>query len=160
MNDYAAAPVQPIVQGLITIVVINAVPTPVFQGKGVSSIQRTPVTPSTPVVSPAGDFVLILDQGLPGNAGEVQPTNPNTVPPTPPQPDARTQVQLRGSLTAAVPGGTSIDEIGVSYVFPSPAPGDGGFTAIRLVFAAAGAPTDPSLVAANGAEVIVWKGIQ
>ncbi len=150
--DYAAAPIQPIVQGLLT-VSGAAVPPPLgphiptFQGKGVSSVTRT-------VAGADIIYTLFLDEGLPGNAGELQP-GPTVLGP---QPDARTLINIRGSLANAVHGGTSIVATGVTYAQPSLT--DGGFTAILLVFTNdIPAAVDPTDDVASGIEIIVWKGL-
>lgn len=149
--DYAAAPIQPIVQGLLTVSGAGVPPPlgphiPTFQGKGVSAVTRT-VAGATIV------YTLLLDEGLPGNAGELQP-GPTILGP---QPDARTLINIRGSLTNAIPGGTSIVATGVGYAEPGP---DGGVTAILLVFTD-DTPTavDPTDDVASGVEIIVWKGL-
>jgi hypothetical protein len=59
MSNYDAAPIQPIINGIITIV--GGVP--VFTGRGISSIVRTAAG------ALLGDFTLMLDFGLPGNVG-------------------------------------------------------------------------------------------
>jgi len=145
--DYAAAPIQPIVQGLLTVVIVDGVPTPSFAGKGVSAVTRT-VTPTTII------YMLFLDVGLPGNAGELQP-GPTVLGP---QPDARTLVNIRGSISNIVPGGTSIVATGVTYAVPSLV--DGGDTAILLVFTNdTPVAVDPMGAVASGVEIIVWKGL-
>lgn len=145
--DYAAAPIQPIVQGLLTVAIVAGSPVPTFEGKGVSSVTRT--VAGTDIV-----YTLILDEGLPGNAGELQP-GPTILGP---QPDARTLINIRGSLANAVHGGTSIVATGVTYAQPSLA--DGGLTAVLLVFTdATPAAVDPMGTVASGVEIIIWKGL-
>ncbi len=151
--DYAAAPIQPIVQGLLT-VSGAAVPPPLgphiptFQGKGVSSVTRTQ-TPTTIL------YTLFLDVGLPGNAGELQP-GPGLLG-FETQPDARTLINIRGSATAPAPGGTTIASTGVAYGVIGP---DGGLMAVLLVFTnAAQVAVDPTDAVASGVEIIVWKGL-
>jgi len=153
MTDYAAAPIQPIVQGLLTIVA----GAPVFTGVG-ATVKRTTGGAAL------GDFTFTLDPGLPGNAGELAPTGTFS-PPVPgitvAAPDPRALVTMRGSLTNAVPGATSINGIGVSYNTPSAPPlGDGGDTTVRVVLTVAGVATDPTGTAASGAEIVIWKGVQ
>jgi len=146
--DYAAAPIQPIVQGLLTVAIVNGTPTPTFEGKGVSGVTRTAL--------PGGDIVytLTLDEGLPGNAGELQP-GPTIVGP---QPDARTLINIRGSLTNVVVGGTSIVATGVTYAEPSLT--DGGLATVLLVFTdTTPAAVDPMGAVASGVEIIIWKGL-
>jgi len=157
MTDYAAAPIQPIVQGLLTVAVVAGTPTPTFMGKGVSSVTRT----VTPTVPPDIIYTLILDEGLPGNAGELQPSQLIVGPPAVliPQPDARTLINIRGSLLNSVIGGTSIVATGVTYAQPTPG-GDGGFTAVLFVFTdTTPAAVDPMDPVASGVEIIIWKGL-
>lgn len=146
MTDYAAAPIQPIVQGLLTVDPVSHVPT--FHGKGVSAVTRTAV--GADIL-----YTLTLDEGLPGNAGELQP-GPTVLGP---QPDARTLINIRGSLTNAIVGGTSIVATGVTYIAPSTSP-DGGVTEVLLVFTnAVPAAVDPTGTVASGVEIIIWKGL-
>ncbi len=139
MADYAATPVQPIVQGVMTVDPITL--TPSFQGTGVSQVTR----------SAQGVYQLTLDPGLPGNAGEVAPGAAGR----PPALDLRTLVNIRGS-TYPVPGGSDISGIGVSYIDPSVA--DGGLQQVQLVFTEVetGLGVDPTGVTSTGIEVIVW----
>jgi hypothetical protein len=153
--DYAAAPIQPIVQGLLTVAIVAGTPVPSFEGKGVSSVIRT--FSSTDII-----YTLILDEGLPGNAGELQPGPVVTGSILPgPQPDARTLINIRGSPTNAIAGGTSIVATGVSYGMPSQGSGgDGGYTAVFLVFTdTTPAAVDPMGAVASGVEIIIWKGL-
>ncbi len=154
--DYAAAPIQPIVQGLLTVAIVAGTPVPTFEGKGVSSVMRT----VAPTVPPDIIYTLILDVGLPGNAGELQPGPLLGTPPLPgPQPDARTLINIRGSAMNSVAGGTSIVATGVTYAQPTPG-GDGGFTAVLLVFTdTTPAAVDPMGTVASGVEIIIWKGL-
>jgi hypothetical protein len=158
MSDYAAAPIQPIVQGLLTVDPVSLAPT--FTGRGVRSVTRTTAAgPPAQIL-----YTLFLDPGLPGNAGELQPSLPISVAfPVgfPTQPDARSLVTVRGSATNAIPGSTSIANVGVFYSVPSAGPGtDGGDTAILLVFTnAVPAAVDPTGAVASGVEIIVWKGL-
>lgn len=152
MTDYAAAPIQPIVQGLLTVDIVGGVPVPTFQGKGVSAVTRT--AGGVQIV-----YELTLDEGLPGNAGELQPSPIDLGPPLVlgPQPDARTLINIRGSLTNVIPGGTSIVATGVTYAVAGM---DGGFTEVLLVFTdATPAAVDPTGAVASGVEIIVWKGL-
>jgi hypothetical protein len=146
MTDYAAAPIQPIVQGLLTVDPVTLVPT--FEGKGVASVTRT-------VAGTSILYTLTLDEGLPGNAGELQPGPTFAL--ILQQPDARTLVTARGSITNAVPGATSVAGIGVAY---GQIGEDGGFKAVLIVFTdATHTAVDPTGAVANGAEIIVWKGL-
>lgn len=70
MTDYASAPVQPIVQGLVTTVSQEVGPTLLtFFGKGI--IRSGPLgsvgVPGAPVALGVGDYLLSLDAGLPGD---------------------------------------------------------------------------------------------
>lgn len=147
MTDYAAAPIQPIVQGLLTVDPVSLVPT--FTGRGVRAVTRTTAAgPPAQIL-----YTLFLDPGLPGNAGELQSGPPIVGP----QPDARTLVTIRGSATNVIPGSTSIASTGVFYGVLS---ADGGDTAILLVFTdAVPAAVDPTGAVASGVEIIVWKGL-
>jgi hypothetical protein len=159
--DYAATPIQPVVQGLITITT-NVSGGPVsFQGRGVSSIVRTPGSPNA-----TGDFTLILDQGVPGTYAET---------PTPAAPaaggvstapfDPRSLLTARGSPTNANPGASSIPNLAVMYgnivagaFVVAPVAGI-GWTAIRVVCTTSAAVVeDPCATFANGVEIISWKG--
>ncbi len=111
MANYDAAPIQPIINGLITASEAG----PLFVGRGISSIMRTPGGAGV------GDYLLILDQGTPGSVG----LDPNY---------ARTMLTQRGTL-GVNPGGTTITQQAVSY--PSTA-------TIRIVLSTAGAGVDPA----------------
>lgn len=130
MSDYAAAPIQPIVQGLLT--VAGVVPT--FSGRGVSDVARFA----------AGVYDLTLDEGLIGNGGEIDPAK------------ARAIVTVRGSATNALTDGTTITSVAVSYNTPG---ADGGMTVMRITLAG-GSPLaviDPTGTDAGGVEVILFK---
>jgi hypothetical protein len=91
MTNYAAAPIQPIINGILSIVG----GAPVFTGRGVGMIMRTAGGATF------GDFTIILDQGLPGDVA-IDPDY------------ARTMITQRGTL-GAVPGGTTINQQAVTY---------------------------------------------
>lgn len=140
MTNYAAAPIQPIVDGLVTF----SGGVPFFDGKGVSAIVR-----GTPL---HGDFILTLDVGLPGNAGAVPFFEPQPFPPPAlpfaPDPDVRTLVTPLGFPLSGVAS------IGVSYI-PSALTGVGA-PQIEVVMTNAGFnPVDPS----GGFLIVVWRGI-
>ena len=139
MADYAATPIQPIVQGVLTVDAITLVPT--FFGTGVSKATR----------SAQGVYQLTLDPGLPGNAGEVAPA----IAGGPPALNLRSLVTIRGS-TFPVAGGSDIAGIGVSYIDPSAS--DGGLQQVQLVFTEieTSLGVDPTGQTATGVEVIVW----
>jgi hypothetical protein len=129
--DVAAAPLQPILQGLITIVGGN----PVFTGKGASGIFRGAFP---------GTFLLPLDQGLPGAVG----IDPNF---------ARAVITIRGQTTGGLPV-TTIDQKAITYVngFPNP-PSPVPLSAVRVALTVDGVGTDPTGSAASGCEIIVWR---
>jgi len=160
MTDYAAAAVQPIVQGLLTVsgAVGPAVPhTPTFSGRGVSAVSRTAL----------GVYLFTLDAGLPGNAGETsavgaayalnnQPGAGSGASSTTnvPAPNTRSALTVRGSSGAAPAGATTITSIGITWLTPG---ADGAFTQFQLVFTAAGVAVDPSDAVAAGCEIVIWK---
>jgi hypothetical protein len=163
MTDYAATSVQPIVQGLLTVSgpLATAPNVPTFTGKGVSAVARVAVGP---VIS----YVFTLDAGLPGNAGEVEPTGaayPAAQVPgagagassltNVPVPDVRSYFAIRGSSTATPANSTTIVSTAVTWLTPG---ADGGFTQFRLVFLnAAAATVDPSDINAAGVEIVIGK---
>jgi hypothetical protein len=140
--DYAAAPVQPLVQGLLTVDPISLVPT--FQGRGVSSVTRPSI----------GVYNLNLDVGLPGNAGELAATSPTTLPAA----DIRSMITMRGSPTNPILAfSTSVTDYTVDYINPGP---DGGIRTIQLVFQTwAQSPVDPTGNDAAGVEIAVFRGV-
>lgn len=146
MSDYASTPVQPIVQGLVTIPTGVPGDTPVFFGRGISSVVRD-------VASAQGAFILTLDEGLPGG-GALQPTPDDVL--IPPAPDARTYVTVRGG--SGTPPATTITQIAVSYL-TNATPGV-GIDRIEVVLSIAGAGTDPVGAAGSGFEILVWKGVE
>jgi hypothetical protein len=157
-------PLQCIVQGLLTVSGAQAVKplTPTFAGRGVSDVVR--VAGTNPTIA----YVLTLDEGLPGNAGEVVPEGgayPAALVPgagsgassltNVPTPDIRCAFAIRGSSTNAVIGGTSIASIAVSYITPGP---DGGFTQVQLIFQdTTGTAVDPTDAVAAGIEILIQK---
>jgi hypothetical protein len=134
MNDYAAAPVQPIAQGLVT---VGPGPnfTTTFFGRGVQAITRTA----------AGAYRLVLDEGLPGNAGETEPLPVGLAAPA--APDGRTMITLRAGGAAA-----NISAVLVGYAQTAPPPADGGLNVVE-VFLQALIPTDADF------EIVVWLGV-
>ncbi|HYX20031.1 MAG TPA: hypothetical protein VFA98_04230 [Thermoanaerobaculia bacterium] len=164
MTDYAATSVQPIVQGLLTVsgAAAPSPHVPTFTGRGVSAVARV-------VVAGNIAYVFTLDAGLPGNAGEVEPSGvaypaaqvpgagsgaelPQT---NVPVPDVRSYFTLRGSSSAVIPGSSTITSTAVTWLTPGV---DGGFTQFQLVFLnAAGATVDPTDLVAAGVEIVIGK---
>ncbi len=138
MTDYAGtSPFQPIVQGLVTFPAGVAPLSPVeFTGEGISFIERVPLFGN-------GAYLLTLDEGLPGNAGAVQPgaspiNNPNV----------RTMITVRGS---GVPPVSPIATQAVLYV-NSPTPGVGADQLLIVMQNIVPTFADPPA----GFEIIVW----
>lgn len=168
MTDYAAAAVQPIVQGLITVSGLSGTVT--FTGRGaklIPSLQPSPAGVGRDNTHAQGVFVLTLDVGLPGNAGAVEPFPNNAVPPTlaPAAPLPRTLVDVRAPFVAGLPVPTTLTAVSVAYGnFTGPAsvtpPVDGSLTQVMVVVAAGAVLSDPFTPNANGLEVIVWAGVE
>ncbi len=154
MGDYAAAPSEPIVQGLIMIVTPAIGPSfPTFSGTGVSLIVRTPA--GAPFMgSPAGDYLLTLDPGLPGDVALDLIFG-------------RSFLTVRGSFSNPVHGSTTIDQKSISYAaspsfgvyVASPLPGIGSnVVRVILVASSTGLGTDPSGANGSGCEIVIWRG--
>jgi hypothetical protein len=125
MTDYAAAPLQPIANCVIDVLS----PTLFDGGQGILSVVRTPA--GAPLFgSAAGDFLITLDPGLPGDVG----LDGNF---------GRTTLTQRGTL-GLLAGGTTITGEAVSY--PSQ-------TTVRVVFTVGTVATDPAET-----EVLIWRG--
>jgi len=141
MADYAAAPIQPIVQGLVTTVAGPPIVSSFF-GRGVRKITR--------VAGPPISYRLVLDPGLPGNAGALEPLV-DTVPPTPPvAPDPRTMIQLRSGPTVTAQVVTyAASSILVDGVAPPP---DGSLNVVVITLIAV-TPVDADF------EIITWVGV-
>jgi len=139
MADYSAAPIQPIVQGLVTTVAGPPIVSSFF-GRGIRKITRVS----------AGLYRLVLDPGLPGNAGALEPLV-DTVPPTPPAaPDPRTTIQLRSGPTVTAQVVTyAASSIALDGIAPLL---DGSLNVIVVTLAAA-APVDADF------EIITWVGV-
>jgi hypothetical protein len=137
MTDYAVTPFQPIVQGVVTFPNGVGPSTPVeFTGVGVSAISRA-------VGFPLGAYVLDLDEGLPGNAGAVQPgASPIS------DPNVRTMVTVRGS---GAPPISIISTTAVLYLL-SPTPGVGADQVLIVMQTFPVALADPPA----GFEIIIW----
>ncbi|HYX22233.1 MAG TPA: hypothetical protein VFA98_15425 [Thermoanaerobaculia bacterium] len=137
MTDYAAAPVQPILQGLVTTLggVTN------FFGRGVEKI--------THVVG-SGLYRLVLDAGLPGNAGAVEPSPEGAL--LPAAPDTRTMITRRtnpnitsGPLVTYVPSSLVADGV-------EPPP-DGSLNVVVVLFIGPPEQADADF------EIITWTGV-
>ena len=127
MTDYAAAPAQPILQGLVTLTEtgIN------FFGIGV--VQTGPFAPQR---VGAGDYILTLDRGLPGDVA-IDP------------PFARTQITPRALVVGTA---SLVVAKAVNYIVNPLTPGV-GCTQIEILFADVGGdPVDSPF------EIIVRRG--
>lgn len=138
MADYSAAPVQPIVAGLVSF----AAGVWSFSGKGCQAF----------VGHAAGNFLLLLDPGLIGNAGAVQAL-PVQVPGFPP--DATPNPDVRSIVTVRGPFPSGIFNIAVRYT-TDPAAGVGAIAIQVLLANAANVLTDPPV---GGFDILVWKGL-
>lgn len=155
MSDYAAATVQVIAEGLLT---IDAAGNPQITGQGFASVARASVN--------AGDFLLDLEEGT-----GVADINSGTIvnrPGTGGLPDGRigpngldtrllrVMMTMRGGTTA--PGSTTISDMSVGFIA---APGT---TQIRIALGdPLDLPTDPMGAGApnadgGGLEIIVFYG--
>jgi len=145
MADYAAAPIQPIVQGIVTGVIPAPGVVTTFFGRGVSKITRVG----------AGQYRMILDAGLPGNAGEIEPLPEpvlgQPIPVGPVAPDARTLVTLRGTTTTVTQALASYAQSSVLVDGVAP-PVDGGLNVVEVTLIAL-APIDATF------EIVVWLGV-
>ncbi len=171
MTDYAAAAVQPIVQGLITVSALGGVVT--FTGRGarlIPSLLASPNGIGRDNTHAQGVFVLTLDVGLPGNAGAVEPSPDGAIPPTlvPAAPLPRSLVTVRAPTVAGVVVPSTLLSVSVAYGnFTGPAsvtpPIDGSLTQVMIVVsttALVGGLADPLTPNGNGVEVIVWAGVE
>jgi hypothetical protein len=137
VTDYSPILFQPIVQGVVTFP--NGVlpgSTVVFDGEGISGIARA-------VGFPSGAYILNLDEGLPGNAGAVQPGTSVLV-----NPNVRTMITTRGSGTPPI---SPITNTAVLYLL-SPVLGVGADQVIVVM------QTFPTMFAdpPAGFEIIIW----
>jgi len=160
MADYAAAAVQPIVQGLVTIPSNTSGNAYLFSGRGCTPVQTPPAARTVGVI------ILTLDVGLPGNAGAVEPlpdVNGVPLPAGPLAPLPRTLITMRSPSAGAA---TTLDSISVAYGnFTVPTPADGSLTQIAITLATSGGVlTDPVTTttppAANGFEIVVFAGVE
>lgn len=130
MTDYAAAPVQPIAQGLITLVGENVT------GIAFFGIGIVPSGPNGPLRNGVGDYTLTLDRGLPGNVAMDPPFGRVLITPRATAPGVPTLV-LQKSQTFLV----------------NPVPGVGA-DKIRILFTGAGGTTPID----SEFEIIIWRG--
>jgi len=147
MADYAAAPLQPLAQALLT---IDASGTPQIAGRGFSSVARG--------AAPVGNFMLTLDEGTgvadvgSGPDFTVGIIGPNGLDPR----LARVALTMRGGTTA--PGTTTISDL--NAVFTS-IPGQGAQLEIGLAIdpATPADPMGPGAPNANGGglEIMLWQ---
>jgi hypothetical protein len=135
MTDYAATPVQPIVQGLITLVDPDVPADGInFFGKGILL-----TGPLAPVRTAAGNYTLTLDPGLPGDVA-IDP------------PFGRFLITIRG--TVGVP--TIIENKSIAYLTsPTLSATAVGANQIQILLAdSAGALSEFD---GEGVEIILWR---
>ncbi len=149
MADYAAVPVQPVAQALLT---IDAAGNPQVTGRGFSTVVRATANP--------GDFLITMDEGVgaadvgSGPDFTVGVIGPNGLDPR----FARVSLTMRGGTTP--PGTTTIQDRSASL---TSTPGEGA-TQIRVTLRNTGNTlTDPmgaGVPNANGSglEIMVWNG--
>jgi len=130
--------IQCIAQGVVSYVAGS----PVWNGEGIELCGR--FAPGG-IVVPAGAVALVLDEGLPGNAGAVPPGAGVLL-----DPNVRTMITVRGD-PALVPPATPIATKAVLYL-PSAIPGVGATTLLLVTTDAASILTDPFAM-----EVMVWR---
>jgi hypothetical protein len=137
VTEYAGIVFQPIVQGVVTFPSGVGPGSPVeFDGEGVSNIARLAGFPN-------GAYVLTLDQGLPGNAGAVQPGGGFLI-----DPNVRTMISCRG---AGAPPNSIIVTTAVLYLL-SPVVGVGANQILVVMETFPPALADPPA----GFEIITW----
>ena len=155
MSDYAAASLQVIAEGLLT---IDAAGDPQITGQGFASVTRASINP--------GDFRIDLEEGV--GVADVSSGSIVNVPGTNGYPDGRVgpngldtrllrvAMTMRGGTTA--PGTTTIADMSVGFVAAA------GTTQIRIALGNAfEVPTDPMgfgapNAAGGGLEIIVFYG--
>jgi len=133
MTDYAAAPAQPIVQGLLS---VSGIEVPIISFFGIGIVQTGPFAP---LRNGAGDYTLTLDPGLPGDVA-IDP------------PFGRVLLNIRA--TAGTP--TAVVSKSITYITsPSANPVLVGANQVRILLAnLAGVGIDPE----NALEIIIWRG--
>lgn len=124
---------QCIAQGVVTFVA----GAPVWNGEGIAFCTRFPLVPN-------GAVTLLLDEGLPGNAGAV-PTGAGILL----DPNVRTIVTIRG--TPGVPPATTIATKAVLYL-PNAIPGVGSTTILIVTLDNTLTLADPFAM-----EVVCWR---
>jgi len=137
MTDYAAVPVQPIVQGLITLVNPD-VPDDGIDFFGIGIVQNGPFAP---VRNGAGSYTLTRDPGLPGDVA----INPLF---------GRFMMTVCGPNGIAAGAPTAIESKSLTYL-TSPLLNANlvGANQIEIFLAAGGAGTDFE----TGLEIILWR---
>lgn len=120
MSDYAATPVQPILQGLVTPFGVDGFSGITFFGIGVVQTGL-----NKPFFNGAGDYILTLDKGLPGDVA----INPDF---------ARTQITIRPFIPGTP---TNVVTKAVNYIV-NPTPGVGCDKIEILLADSAGVGTD------------------
>ncbi len=135
MTDYAAAPVQPIVQGLLRVFTIDSTPMLAFFGIGILL-----TGPNAPLYMGTGHYILTLDPGLPGDVA-IDP------------PFGRTLLTVRGPTGGAAGTPTAIEGKSINYI-PSPVAGVGANKIEIFLVNSAGTGTDPEVAL----EIVLWRG--
>ncbi|HYX22232.1 MAG TPA: hypothetical protein VFA98_15420 [Thermoanaerobaculia bacterium] len=133
MTDYAAAPAQPVLQGLITL------KNPQVPAQGINFFGEGIVQsgPDAPLYVGSGHYILTLDPGLPGDVA-IDP------------PAARFMMTVRAPIGVT----TAVVTKSVAYI-PSPTPRVGA-TKIEIILTngAGGDEVDFE----DGLEIILWRG--
>jgi len=128
MTDYAAAPAQPIVQGLLTARNLDASGVVTFFGIGIVQ-----TGPNAPIYVGAGHYILTLDPGLPGDVA-IDP------------PFGRFMMTVRGPGGLLVGTPTAVDSKSINYI-QNPVPGVGA-DKIEILL-----NVDPE----TGLEIVLWR---
>lgn len=134
MTDYAAAPAQPILQGLITLI-----ESPQRGGLGINFFGEGVVQsgPDAPLYVGPGHYILTLDPGLPGDVA-IDP------------PAARFMMTVRAPV-----GVTTVVVTKSIFYIPSPTPRVGATKIEILLTNGAGAD---EVDFEDGLEIILWRG--
>lgn len=140
----AAAPLQPLVQGFVSIIP-GVPPTLEFDGHGI--VEEGPLAP---IYVGMGHYILFFDPGLPGLAGAVEPL-PAFPQLLPIDPNVRTNIMPLG---VGVPPVSGVSAIGFAYVASAIA-GVGAIAIDIVLTNAAFIPLDPQ----RGFEIVIWKGL-